>query len=97
MEFARDAGGGPDKIPEPIIRERLRTLIDAGVLQRGAIGCLWEWTCHHRHPCSGCGGAIVPGEIEVEVSTQGGVVLFLHRRCLDLWAQMACPRPRELT
>ena len=87
-------GGGPDTIPEPIIRQRLRLLIDAGILPPGGLGGLWEWTCHQRHPCSGCGAAIVHGEIEIEVSTRAGVVLFLHRRCLELWAQEAGPSAR---
>jgi hypothetical protein len=90
-------GGGPDTISEPIIRQRLRTLIAAGVLTPSGVGCLWEWTCHHRHPCSGCGAGIVPGEIEVELSTRGGVVLFLHRRCLELWAEEARPSARPDT
>ena len=89
------SGGGPDTITEPMIRKRLRTLIDSGVLTPAGVGCFWEWTCHQRHQCSGCGAAIVPGEVEVEVSTRGGVVLFLHGRCLELWAQEAGPSVRS--
>src|SRR5262245_21151925 len=83
------SGGGPDMVPEPIIRERLRRLIDSGVLPPRGLGCLWEWICRHQHPCGGCGAAIIKGEREVEITTRGGVVLFLHLRCLEWWAEEA--------
>jgi hypothetical protein len=86
------SGGGPDPLSETVIRTRVRALIDTGVLTPARLGCLWEWTCRQRHPCSGCGLAITPGDIEVEISTHG-VVLFLHRRCLELWAQEADANP----
>jgi ribosomal protein L24E len=89
------SGGGPDTLPEPIIRKRLRTLIDSGVLPPGGLGCLWEWICRHQHSCSGCGAAIVPGAVEVEINTRGGIVLFLHLRCLELWAEEARPERRR--
>jgi hypothetical protein len=89
------SGGGPDAIPEPIIRQRLRTLIESGVLTRAGLGCLWEWVCRQRHQCSGCGAAIVPGDIEVEINTRRGVVLFLHLRCLELWAEETGPSARS--
>ena len=90
------SGDGPDTLPEPIIRERLRRLIDSGVLPPGGLGCVWEWTCHHQHACSGCGTAIIKGEIEVEVTTRSGVVLLLHVRCLELWAEETRPHARPL-
>ena len=80
--------------PDALIRTRVRTLIDTGVLTPGGLGCLWEWTCRQRHPCGGCGAPIANGEIEVEISTRGGSVLVLHRRCLELWAQEAQASPR---
>lgn len=86
------SGGAPDPVSERAIRTRLRTLIDTGVLTPARLGCLWEWTCRQRHPCSGCGLAITPGDLEVEISTHG-VVLFLHHRCLELWAQEADANP----
>ena len=87
------SGGGPDTLPEALIRTRLRTLIDAGVLKRGGLGCLWEWRCRQPHPCGGCGALITKGEIEVEIITRGGVALILHRRCLELWEQEARATP----
>lgn len=72
------SGGGPDALPETLIRTRLRTLIDAGVLKPGGLGCLWEWRCRQPHPCGGCGALITKGQIEVEIITRGGVALILR-------------------
>jgi hypothetical protein len=88
-------GGVPDALPDGTIKDRLRTLLDGGVLTPDTVGHMWAWTCRRSHPCTACGGAIAAGDVEIEISTVGGVVLFLHSHCLELWATEAQQRDRE--
>src|ERR1700741_5665673 len=58
-------GGVPDGLPDETIKDRLRTLIDGGVLTPDTAGHMWAWTCRRPHPCTGCGGAIAAGDVEI--------------------------------
>jgi hypothetical protein len=51
--------------------------------------------CREGHACTGCGDAIHVGEIEFEVMTPGHIVIFLHRRCFDLWTREAAEASDE--
>jgi hypothetical protein len=88
-------GGEPDRLSDDTIKDRLCTLIAGGVLTPDTVGHMWAWTCRHPHPCTACGSTIVFGDVEIEISAVGGVVLFLHCRCLELWAAEAQKGNRE--
>ena len=66
---------------------RLRALLDAGALPQPRSGPIWAGRCRVRHTCSVCGTSIEMGVVEFEVTSPAGVVLFLDRRCFDLWAR----------
>ena len=84
-------GGGADLEPDTAtVRDRVRRLIDAGILPRFSSGILLAGPCRVPHNCTVCGGGIKVGEQEVEiVSRTGAVVIYLHRACLEMWTQEA--------
>jgi hypothetical protein len=74
--------------PQPAesdIRTRLRLLIGGRVLPRIEPKQVWAGPCSDSHACTACGSAISVGETEFEMTGPGEVVIFLHRRCFDLW------------
>jgi hypothetical protein len=83
--------GGADLQPDqPTIHERVRGLIDAGILSRFNSGRLIAGPCRVERHCTVCGAGIKVGEQEVEiVSRTGAAVIHLHRPCLDIWTQEA--------
>jgi hypothetical protein len=80
--------GGADWEPdEAAMRGRVRRLIEVGVLPLFAFGRLVAGSCRVAHDCIVCGGGIKIGEDEVEIaSPTGAVIVYLHRRCLDMRA-----------
>jgi hypothetical protein len=83
--------GGADVQPdEAATRQRVRSLIDAGILPRFSSGYLLAGPCRVAYNCTVCGDGIKVGEQEVEiVSRTGAVVIHLHRACLETWTQEA--------
>lgn len=79
------SGGLGPFLDDVTVRERLRTLIAGGVLPESARGPLWAGRCRVRHRCTICGTSIEVGHIEFEITSPAGVVIFMHRRCFDLW------------
>jgi|SoiMetStandDraft_2_1073263.scaffolds.fasta_scaffold46048_4 hypothetical protein len=46
-------------------------------------------TCTTSHACIVCAANILVGETELEEMMPGRIVLFLHRRCFELWTEVA--------
>jgi hypothetical protein len=80
-------GGVDERPPDDVIRARLRSLIDNGVLPRAESRRLWAGPSRDGHSCIGCGLSIARGETEFELTTVAGVPVFLHRHCVELWTQ----------
>lgn len=72
-------------LSESEIRARIRALMDARLLQRVAPKRIAARAASANHPCAACTVPIKKGETEYEI--QGAaVLLYFHRRCLELWA-----------
>jgi hypothetical protein len=86
----RFSGGSGPQPDETTVRERVRGLIDAGILPRFNSGRLIAGSCRVERHCTVCGAGIKVGEQEVEiVSRTGAVIIYLHRPCLEIWTQEA--------
>jgi hypothetical protein len=83
--------GGTDPQPdETMVHERVRGLIDAGILPHFHSGRLRVGPCMKGHDCTICGLGITVGEQEMEIlSSTGAVVIYTHRRCFDMWSREA--------
>ena len=78
-------GGGDPPFDVAAVRERLRVRVTSGVLPHFHSGRLWAGRCRVPHACTICSMMIVVGEIELELTSPTGVVIFVHRRCFDFW------------
>jgi hypothetical protein len=78
-------GGGDPPFDEVAVRQRLQLLVGSGVLPHFHSGRLWAGRARVEHACTICSMKIVVGEIELELTSPTGVVIFLHRRCFDFW------------
>jgi hypothetical protein len=84
------SGGDGSRPDGAAVRERVRQLIDRGVLPGFSSGRLAAGPCLVAHDCTVCGGAIRVGEKEVEiVSRTGAAVIYLHRACFEMWGEEA--------
>jgi hypothetical protein len=87
---------------EAEIRERLRALIEGGVLPNSQPTRLRGGLCSEEHPCIACGEIITTWQVEVEMSslaprgtTGAGVLIFLHSRCWRIWGREGVIENRE--
>jgi len=87
----------PDSEPsgESVIRERLRALIEDGVLPRVRPTRVWAGPCREDHRCVACGATIAAGETEFDLVLPAGVKLFLHPGCINLWPRETEREERE--
>jgi hypothetical protein len=72
-------------LQESEIRARLRGLMDAHFLQQVAPKRIVAKPTSEDCPCVACTLPITKGETEYEVGGPA-VLLYFHRRCLELWA-----------
>jgi hypothetical protein len=79
------SGGSDPPFDEVAVRQRLRLLVGSGVLPHFHSGRLWAGRARVEHACTICSMKIVVGEIELELTSPAGVVIFVHRRCFDFW------------
>jgi hypothetical protein len=79
------SGGGDPPFDVAAVRQRLRLLVGSGVLPHFHSGRLWAGRCRVPHACTVCSMMIVVDEIELEMTSPTGVVIFLHRPCFDFW------------
>jgi hypothetical protein len=78
--------GGVDKLPdEASVRERLRIIVEGGVLRRVQPSRVWAGRCSETHRCVACSTAIEVGETEFDLILSAGVKVFFHPRCMNLW------------
>jgi hypothetical protein len=78
-------GGGDAPFDTAFVRGRLRLLRASGVLPHFHSGRLWAGPCRVEHGCTICGMRITRGQIELEMTSPDGIVIFLHRRCFEFW------------
>jgi hypothetical protein len=72
-------------LQESEIRARLRRLMDARLLQQVAPKRIAARPASEDRPCVACTLPIAKGATEYEVGAPA-VLLYFHRRCLELWA-----------
>ena len=80
---AERRSAGP--VPEAVIRTRLQALIQAGALPSEIPTSIVAVTNAPGHVCTGCETTIEDEQLQFEVTTGPGEILYLHRRCLALW------------
>jgi hypothetical protein len=80
-------GGVDERPPDDVIRARLRALIEGGVLPRAGSQRLWAGPSRDGHACIACELSIAHGQIEFELTTLAGGLVFLHRHCVELWTR----------
>ena len=80
---AERRSAGP--VPEAVIRKRLQTLIQAGALPSEIPTSIVAVTNTPGRVCTGCETTIEDDQLQFEVTTRPGVLLYFHRRCLALW------------
>jgi hypothetical protein len=80
---AERRSAGP--VPEAVIRERLQTLIQTGALPSEIPTSIVAVTNAPGNVCTGCETTIEDDQLQFEVTTRPGRILYLHRRCLALW------------
>jgi len=71
-------------LDESTVRERMRTLIQDGVLPPVRPTRVWARPSREPQSCIACGSAIAARETEFEIATGAGLI-FLHVRCMNLW------------
>ena len=67
------------------IEQRLRTLIESGVLPSPIPKRMFVGPCREDHPCTACGQAIRMGEQEFEWTNTGNLAFYFHRRCVEIY------------
>jgi hypothetical protein len=77
--------GGSDALSDSAVRERIRALIQQGVLLRTPPVKMFAGPSPGSRACSLCGEVLGKGEIEFETTLPDDRVVFFHRRCADLW------------
>jgi hypothetical protein len=85
----RGGAPAPDGLPsEAVTRDRIRTLMRAGMLPTLSPHYISASNSRDGHGCVACSTAIPVGEREFAVSNPA-VILHFHRRCMELWASEA--------
>jgi hypothetical protein len=79
------SGGRETPPSEAAVLERLRGLVQRGVLPLTRPTRVWGGACREEHPCIACSTIIGVGEIEFDVVLASAVKVFFHPRCLNLW------------
>jgi len=75
----------PFPINGPVIRARLRALIDAGAIPAVVPPRIFMGPCVEAHECTACGVDVHRGEQEHEWIDPRNQVLYFHRRCVDIY------------
>lgn len=76
-------------VDESTVRTRLRVLMGNDGLPAFAPRRWVATVCEKSDLCVVCRATIDIGATEFEVVMPGDVVLYLHRRCFELWAEVA--------
>jgi hypothetical protein len=79
------SGGRETPPSEAAVLERLRGLIQRGVLPLTRPTRVWAGRCREEHPCFACNMTIGVGEAEFDIVLASAVTVFFHPRCLNLW------------
>ena len=85
--------GGTDGVDGPL-RDRIRALMDSGVLPRERATMLWVARSPGGRGCIACQYALRRDEMEYEVLLAETVTIQFHRHCFELWtAEVASRQP----
>ena len=85
-------GGGDPLVDEATVRQRVRALLDNGILPAIRASEIVGRRRQALNECTVCGARIGVGEMAFEIPPPAGPVLVVHRRCFDLWTQEAANR-----
>jgi hypothetical protein len=84
--------GGTDGV-DGQLRDRIRALMDSGVLPRQPASKLWVVRSPGGRECIACQYNLRQGEMEYEVVLGDTVTIQLHRHCFEMWtAEVASSR-----
>jgi len=83
--------GGTDGVDGPL-RDRIRALMDSGVLPRERATRLWIVRSPGGRGCIACRYNLRPGEMGYEVVLAETVTIQFHRHCYELWAAEVASR-----
>jgi len=75
----------PFPVTDSVVRARLCRLIDGGAIPRIVPRRMFVGPCVEDHECTACGVDIHKGEQEFEWTNPGGLMLYFHRRCVDIY------------
>jgi len=78
-------GGGESPVSQTAVLERLRSLVESGVLPLVRPTRVWAGPCREAHACIGCGTIIGVGETEFDLVLASADKVFFHPRCMNLW------------
>ncbi len=78
-------GGGETPPNKAAVLERLRGLVQRGVLPLTRPARVWAGPCRETHACIACGTIIGMGEMEFDVVLASAIKVFFHPKCLNLW------------
>jgi hypothetical protein len=78
------SGGVDPEAVESAVRQRVRALVDRGVLP-GRVCEIRGGMRDALGDCSICGIGIGLGEVSLAVTRRVDSALFIHRRCFDIW------------
>jgi len=76
-------------VDESTIRTRVRALMGNDNLPRFGPRLWAARACKSPHACIVCTATIRVGKKEFEARMPGDVLLFLHRRCFEIWTDVA--------
>lgn len=88
-------GGGDPIVDEATVRQRVRALLDNGILPGIRASEILGKKRQVRQECTICGASIGVGDMAFEIPPPAGAMLAVHRRCFDLWMQEAADRIAE--
>jgi hypothetical protein len=89
-------GGGADPLPKDVtVRQRVRTLLDAGNLPGIRASEIRGGSREELGDCAICNGGISIGDLSFAVPQQTGVAVIVHGRCFSIWTQEAAERVAE--
>jgi len=82
----------PARPVESSVRQRVRALVDRGVLPGTRVCEIRGAMRDALGACTICGAGIGLGEVSLAVVRRVGSVLFVHQGCFDIWTQEAAER-----
>jgi hypothetical protein len=91
----RISGGADDQLDEGTVRQRVRALLDAGILPGIRTGEIRGGSREELGGCGICSAGIGIGDLSFAVPQLVGAAVIVHGRCFSIWTQEAAERAGE--